>query len=105
MSKDKTHRLARRQPYSAPTDLDAPIFGAPNIAAAAGLFTETGDPDLDRLYYKKRAGLLSGIVHKNGRELVSTRRQLQRLGTITVVSPPEKTASPRRIRERHRAAT
>jgi len=75
-----------------PTDLDAPIFGASNIAAAAGLFTEAGEPDQHKLYYKKRAGLLSGIVHKNGRELVSTRRQLQRLGTITVVSR-EKTVS------------
>ncbi len=64
--------------------LDDPIFGAENIARAANLFTKKGRPDKNKLYYKFAQGLLAGIVHKNGRELVSTQRQLQRLGSTTV---------------------
>ncbi len=75
----------------APTpDLDDPIFGAVNIARAANLFTKKGEPDVNKLYYKHEQGLLAGIVYKNGRELVSTQRQLQRLGSTTVIAKPTK---------------
>ena len=68
-------------------DLDTPIYGAVNIARKAGMFTKKGKPDVNKLYYKHEQGLLDGIVHKNGRELVSTPRQLQRIGTISVELP------------------
>jgi hypothetical protein len=72
-------------------DLDRPIHGATNIAREAGLFTKDGAPDKDALYYKVRAGLLKGIIHKNGRGLTSTRRQLQQIGTqsILIAKPAE----------------
>jgi hypothetical protein len=65
-------------------DLDRPIVGAVNIARAAGLFTKKGALAVDKIYYKFEQGLLDGIVHKNGRELVSSLRQIQRLATTTV---------------------
>ena len=68
-------------------DLDDPIFGAENIARAAKMFTKNGKPDRNKIYYKHERGLLAGIVHQNGRELVSTRRQLQRLGVGSVTLP------------------
>jgi hypothetical protein len=67
-----------------PPDLDAPIFGAEEIARAARMFTRDGKPSADKVYYKVAKGLLDGVVHRNGRELVTTRRQLQRIGTISV---------------------
>jgi hypothetical protein len=55
-------------------DLDRPIWGAQRIGAAAGLVDENGNPDLARVYYLVRVGLLP--VRKIGKTLVSTRRQL-----------------------------
>ncbi len=83
--------LGREEPkMPEQSDLDAPIFGAVNIARAANLFTKQGKPDVSKLYYKHEQGLLAGIVYKNGRELVSTQRQLQRLGSTTVVTKATK---------------
>jgi hypothetical protein len=76
----------QRQPYSPPVSLDEPIFGGERIARAAGILRDDGEPDLDKFYYKQRAGLLAGVVHRSGRELVSTLRQLQTLGTRSVES-------------------
>ena len=64
--------------------LDRPIVGAANIARAANLFTKKGAPDADKIYYKHERGLLDGIVHKNGRELISSLRQIQKLATTTI---------------------
>ena len=55
-------------------DLDVPIWGATQIALAAGLVLPDGTPDLDRAYYKLRRNYLP--ARKVGREYVTTRRQL-----------------------------
>jgi len=74
-------------------DLDAPIIGAEAIARAAGwLFKKgkrKGKPNTDKVYYKHEQGLLKDIVHKNGRELISSSRQIQRLATMTIVTIPK----------------
>jgi hypothetical protein len=80
----KSRRTKAPIALNLPQDLDTPILGAARIAAAAGMFTAAGAPDAHKLYYKMERGLLEGIVFKNGRELVSNRRQLQRLGQMSI---------------------
>jgi hypothetical protein len=74
-------------------DLDAPLVGAEKIAAAAGWFIargkRKGKPNTAKVYYKHEVGLLSGIVHKNGRDLISSLRQIQSLATRNI--PVQKT--------------
>jgi hypothetical protein len=62
---------------SAKSDLDALIWGAANIAVAAGIVDAKGKPDLDRAYYKLKNHLLP--ARKCGREYVSTLREIRNL--------------------------
>ena len=73
-------RKQRRQPQQQSTNPDLPIFGAENIARMAGLFREDGEPDTDKIYNGLCAGYFAGLIHKNGRILVTTLRQIQQIG-------------------------
>lgn len=75
-------------------DLDALIVGAAAIASAAGWRIKKGKrkgkPNTDKVYYKHEQGLLKGVVHQNGRDLISSLRQIQQLATTTITAKDTK---------------
>jgi hypothetical protein len=59
--------------------LDTPIYGARDIAVAAGVVSETGEPDLRRAYHMLERGYLP--ASKVGRVFTSTRRRLLKIAS------------------------
>jgi hypothetical protein len=56
-------------------DVDANIWGAADIARAANVVDENGEPDMDRIYYLLQRKLLPAT--KVGKGYVSTLRRLR----------------------------
>jgi hypothetical protein len=71
----------------AETDLDTLIYGAANIARAANILDENGEPDIDRTYYHLHrgdlsAGKMNGIWVTTKRRLLEMTRQRPRPNSI-----------------------
>jgi hypothetical protein len=64
-----------QMPSSNETDLDTPIWGARNIAVAAGVLDEQGKPNMRRVYYLLEKQYLP--ASKVGRVYTSTPRRLR----------------------------
>ena len=80
-----------------PDDLDLPIWGAQQIAFAAGLLKPDGSPDERRVFYLLETKAIDGtkVGHAKRGRWVSTLRRIRRsLGIVLAeradASPPEK---------------
>lgn len=63
---------------------DQLLFGAAAIARALNKYNKKKKPDVNWVYNKFEAGLLDGLVVKNGRGLISNLRQLRQIATQSI---------------------